>query len=114
MTIVTQAQNDVDNNTFKLAPINKKVKKTGSERRKKRQPYQVGEKDCSFVELCNHKELGRRICLRLGKYLGLVNIYIWIFEDICKIIREVVKNGIFQKLKLWHSGMILENEKEES
>ena len=75
MTIVRQAQNDVDNNTFKLAPINKKVKKTGSERRKKRQPYQVGEKDCSFVELCNHKELGRRICLRLGKYLGLVNIY---------------------------------------
>ena len=41
----------------------------------KRQPYQVGEKDCSVVELCNHKELGRRICLRLGKYLGFVNMY---------------------------------------
>ena len=36
MTIVRQAQNDVDNNTFKLAPINKKVKKNWFRKRKKK------------------------------------------------------------------------------
>ena len=100
-----------------LVPINKKVKKL-AQKEEKRQPYQVEEKDCSFVELCNHKELGRRICLRLGKYLGFVNIYGYLsylrnHKGGSKKM-EFFKSSNFLQIRFGTRGMILINEKEES